>query len=205
MDSIAVLVVDDEASVRTYVAELLGSAGYQVRTAESGSQALDMLAGNSFDAVLLDVMMPEMTGLEVLRRYRASNGSSPVIVLSALAGADDAVRAMKMGATDYLSKPFSNSELEQALARVLGWPSSVTPSSDASPVPDAKPVPSLLHPPPDERVDTRQLISISASMRRAKALADRLADTDVPVLILGESGTGKEVIARGIHQRSRRR
>ncbi|HEX9508048.1 MAG TPA: response regulator, partial [Myxococcales bacterium] len=104
MDSIAVLVVDDEESVRTYVAELLGSAGYQVRTAQSGSQALEMLADNSFDAVLLDVMMPGMTGLEVLRRYRAANGSSPVIVLSALAGAGDAVRAMKMGATDYLSK-----------------------------------------------------------------------------------------------------
>jgi len=205
MDSIAVLVVDDEESVRTYVAELLESAGYQVRTAESGSQALEMLAGNSFDAVLLDVMMPEMTGLEVLRRYRASNGASPVIVLSALAGADDAMRAMKMGATDYLSKPFSNSELEQALGRALGWPFSLPQSPDAAPVPDAKPVPSLLQPPQDERVDARQLISISASMRRARALADRLADTDVPVLILGESGTGKEVIAREIHQRSRRR
>src|SRR6266851_3223080 len=118
MDSIAVLVVDDEESVRTYVAELLGSAGYQVRTAQSGSQALEMLAGNSFDAVLLDVM----TGLEVLRRYRAANGASPVIVLSALASADDAMRAMKMGATDYLSKPFSNSEVEQALGRALGSP-----------------------------------------------------------------------------------
>jgi DNA-binding NtrC family response regulator len=205
MDSIAVLVVDDEASVRTYVAELLGSAGYQVRTAESGSQALEMLAGNCFDAVLLDVMMPEITGLEVLRRYRAANGASPVIVLSALASADDAMRAMKLGATDYLSKPFSNFELEQSLARALGKPLSLPQSSDASPVPDAKPIPSLLQPPPDERVDARQLISISASMSRAKALADRLADTDVPVLILGESGTGKEVIAREIHQRSRRR
>jgi DNA-binding NtrC family response regulator len=204
MDSIAVLVVDDEESVRTYVAELLGSAGYQVRTAASGSQALEMLAGNSFDAVLLDVVMPEMTGLEVLRRYRASNGSLPVIVFSALAGADDAVRAMKMGATDYLSKPFSNTELEQALARALGWPLPLTQSSDAAQLPDPKPVPLLAQPPP-EGIDARQLISISASMRRAKALADRLADTDVPVLILGESGTGKEVIAREIHHRSRRR
>src|SRR5260370_37177781 len=182
MDSIAVLVVDDEESVRTYVAELLGSAGYQVRTAQSGSQALEMLAGNSFDAVLLDVMMPEMTGLEVLKRYRAAHGASPVIVLSALASADDAMRAMKLGATDYLSKPFSSSELAQSLARTLGKPLSLPQSSDASPVPDAKPIPSLLQPPPAERADARQLISISASMSRATAPADRLADTDLPVL-----------------------
>ena len=77
-----------------------------MRCASSGAQALEMLAGGSFDAVLLDVVMPEMSGLEVLRRYRAPGGTAPVIVLSALAGADDAVRAMKMGASDYLSKPF---------------------------------------------------------------------------------------------------
>ncbi len=120
MDRIAVLVVDDEESVRTFLAELLGSAGYQVRCAGSGAQALEMLEGGSFDAVLLDVVMPEMSGLEVLRHYRAKGGSAPVIVLSALAGADDAVRALKMGASDYLSKPFGNDELEDVLARALG-------------------------------------------------------------------------------------
>jgi CheY-like chemotaxis protein len=120
MDRIAVLVVDDEEQVRTFLAELLGSSGYQVRCASSGAQALEMLAGGSFDAVLLDVMMPEMSGLEVLRRYRSTGGSSPVIVLSALAGAEDAMRAMKLGASDYLSKPFGNDELEDALARALG-------------------------------------------------------------------------------------
>src|ERR1044072_1811716 len=120
MDRIAVLVVDDEEQVRTFLAELLGSSGSQVRCASNGAQALEMLAGGSFDVVLLDVMMPELSGLEVLRRYRASGGNAPVIVLSALSGAEDAMRAMKLGASDYLSKPFGNDELEDAMGRALG-------------------------------------------------------------------------------------
>ncbi len=196
MDRIAVLVVDDEESVRTFLAEFLGSSGYQVRSASSGAQALDMLAGGSFDAVLLDVMMPEMSGLEVLGRYRSNGGTAPVIVLSALTGQDDAVRAMKLGATDYLSKPFDNAELEDVLSRALGRRNVARPAE----------------PRPRERIsevadpgENRVLISTAPSMRRARALVERIADTDVPVLLLGESGTGKEVIAREIHARSRRR
>src|SRR5687768_15702096 len=106
MERIVVLVVDDEEAVRTYLADLLSAEGYQVRTASSGVQALEMLSSNAFDVALLDVMMPDMSGLDVIRRYRAANGTTPVVVLSALSGADDAVRALRMGATDYLTKPF---------------------------------------------------------------------------------------------------
>jgi two-component system response regulator AtoC len=199
MDRIAVLVVDDEESVRTFLAELLGNAGYQVRCASSGAQALEMLEGGSFDAVLLDVVMPEMSGLEVLRHYRSSGGSAPVIVLSALAGADDAVRAMKMGASDYLSKPFSNDELEDVLARALGTRAPARQAVAPGPArPGGRGVLESLS-------EARVLISTSPAMRRARALVERIADTDVPVLLLGESGTGKEVIAREIHARSQRR
>ncbi|HET9451310.1 MAG TPA: sigma-54 dependent transcriptional regulator [Aggregicoccus sp.] len=196
MDRIAVLVVDDEESVRTFLAEFLGSSGYQVRSASSGAQALDMLAGGSFDAVLLDVMMPEMSGLEVLGRYRSNGGTAPVIVLSALTGQDDAVRAMKLGATDYLSKPFDNAELEDVLSRALG-----RRTAARAPEPRPRERISEVSDPGENRV----LISSAPSMRRARALVERIADTDVPVLLLGESGTGKEVIAREIHARSRRR
>jgi two-component system, NtrC family, response regulator AtoC len=198
MDRIAVLVVDDEESVRTFLGELLGGAGYQVRCASSGAQALEMLEGGSFDAVLLDVVMPEMSGLEVLRRYRSAGGSAPVIVLSALAGADDAVRAMKMGASDYLAKPFGNDELEDVLARALG---TRAPARQAvAPAPSRAAAPLL-----ESAGEARAIISTSPAMRRARALVERIADTDVPVLLLGESGTGKEVIAREIHARSQRR
>ncbi|HEX5750424.1 MAG TPA: sigma-54 dependent transcriptional regulator [Archangium sp.] len=197
MDRIAVLVVDDEEQVRTFLGELLGSSGYQVRCASSGSQALEMLSGGSFDVVLLDVMMPEMSGLEVLRRYRASGGGAPVIVLSALSGAEDAMRAMKMGASDYLSKPFSSDELEDAMSRALG---SRMPARQAAAAQAAAAGASR-----EEASGERILISHSPAMRKVRALVERIADTDVPVLLLGESGTGKEVIAREVHARSNRR
>ncbi|MCY1044751.1 sigma-54 dependent transcriptional regulator [Corallococcus sp. bb12-1] len=199
MDRIAVLVVDDEESVRTFLSELLGSSGYQVRCASGGSQALEMLSGGSFDAVLLDVVMPEMSGLEVLRRYRGNGGNAPVIVLSALSGADDAVRALKMGASDYLAKPFGNDELQDVLARALG--TRVPERQITAPVP---PAPRVMLTSAEAAAEARVLISTSPAMRRARALVERIADTDVPVLLLGESGTGKEVIAREIHARSQR-
>ncbi|WXH33062.1 Anaerobic nitric oxide reductase transcription regulator NorR [Myxococcus stipitatus] len=196
MDRIAVLVVDDEESVRTFLSELLGGAGYQVRCASSGAQALEMLAGGSFDAVLLDVVMPEMSGLEVLRRYRGQGGTAPVVVLSGLTGADDAVRAMKMGASDYLSKPLGNDDLQDALARALGA---------RAPERQAAAQGMGTRPAVDPAADARVLISTSPAMRRARALVERIANENVPVLLLGESGTGKEVIAREIHARSQRR
>ncbi len=192
MDRAVVLVVDDEAAVRGALAELLGAAGHLVRTAENGRQALEMMQSGGFDAVLLDVVMPEMSGLEVLQAHRGAGGQLPVVVLSGLTGADDVVRALRLGATDYVNKPVRGEELTHAVARALGRevPAPVAPVEE-----------SLLVDP----VEGRQLITISGAMRRAEAMVDRIADTDVPVLLLGESGTGKEVIAREIHNRSRRR
>ncbi len=201
MEQKVVLVVDDEESLRGFLAELLQMAGYQVRTAGGGGQALEMLSGGAFDAVLLDVVLPDLSGLEVLRRYRERGGVAPVVVLSALAGADDAVRAMKLGATDYIPKPFERAEIEAALARALGLP--VPAREEAQPSPESG---VIIRPPeadPEEQ-EGRQLIYLSSAMRRAKSLVDQIADTDVPVLITGESGVGKEVIAREIHTRSRR-
>src|SRR5690349_6131370 len=180
MEQKVVLVVDDEEALRTYLAELLGMAGYQVRTAAGGQQALEMLSGGAFDVVLLDVILPDLSGLEVLKRYRADGGTAPVIVLSALAGADDAMRAMKLGASDYISKPFNREEMDAALARAFGRPVPA-PKTEA-------PESSLILRPSDDSVidDTsegRQLIYLSSAMRRAKALVDQIADTDVPVLL----------------------
>src|SRR5262245_60135095 len=118
MEKPAILVVDDEEAVRNYLVEFLTAGGYQVRAASNAAQALQVLKAGSLQGVLLDVVMPEKSGLDVLKEYRESGGTLPVVVLSALGGATDAVRAMKMGATDYLAKPFSGTDLEETLRRV---------------------------------------------------------------------------------------
>ncbi|HCF62291.1 MAG TPA: sigma-54-dependent Fis family transcriptional regulator, partial [Myxococcales bacterium] len=190
---VAVLVVDDDESSREFEREALAMAGYQVRTAASGGEALAMLSGGAFDAVLLDVRMPGMDGLELLESYRGSGGRVPMIVLSAMAGSDDIVKAMRLGATDYLTKPVDPSDLLASMARAFGRQPALAPAA-------APPRRQEVDEPPEERT----FIAHSAAMLRVKRLVERIADTDVPVLLLGESGVGKEVIAREIHTRSRR-
>jgi DNA-binding NtrC family response regulator len=187
--------VDDESSVREYLSDFLGSAGHSVQCVGTGAQALSALEAQRFDAALLDVVLPDLSGLEVLERYRSQGGTTPVIVLSALSGADDAVRAMRLGATDYLAKPFGNEDLEDVLQRALG--SKAEPASPPAP----SPVPAAA----SSATETRfPFVCSSPGMRKVSALVERIADTDVPVLLLGESGTGKEVVAREIHRLSRR-
>ncbi len=190
----AVLVVDDDESSRDFVREVLGDSGFQVRTASSGPDALTMLAADTFDGVLLDVRMPGMDGLELLRRYRSGGGRVPVIVLSALGSSDEVVKAMKVGATDYLTKPIEPADLLASMTRALGVGS--PPLATATPRPHGAAA--------DETAE-RLVIARSQPMRQIQSLIERIADTDVPVLLLGESGVGKEVVAREVHQRSRRR
>src|SRR3990172_6895825 len=113
------LVSEDDDAARTALAGLLGLAGYGVRAAAGGAEALAELSGASVDAVLLDLVMPEPDGFEVLRRLRDRDPRLPVIVLSALSETEDVVRAMKLGATDYLAKPFDPAELALVLRRAL--------------------------------------------------------------------------------------
>ena len=195
-DRVAVLVVEDEEAQRSVLSELLEAEGYAVQVAAGGVAALERLAQGRYEAVLLDVVLPDLSGLEVLQRYRAEGGTAPVIAISGLTGAEDAMRALRMGATDYLTKPFEPRELTDVLRRALGKErapqvaSGEAPRSSADGAGDDPPT---------------RLISRTEPMRRVRGLVERIADTDVPVLLLGESGTGKEVIAREIHAHSRRR
>ncbi|GEJ56272.1 sigma-54-dependent transcriptional regulator [Anaeromyxobacter diazotrophicus] len=186
-----ILVVEDDAPTRSALCEYLGMAGYRVRTAASGGEGLAALQARSdVDAVLLDLVMPDMDGFELLRRYRASQGQAAVVVLSGLSEAENVVKAMKFGAADYLPKPFDPSELDLVLRRALdsrapgrAGPRLASASGDEA-----------LSPP----------ITLSAAMERVWGLAQRVADTDVPVLLVGESGVGKDVVARRIHALSHR-
>ncbi len=115
-----VLVVDDAEGIRTYLANLLELKGYDVDTAEDGRRALALLEGGAApDVVILDVMMPGLDGIETLRRLREIDEEVPVVMLSVVGKAGTIVDAMRLGASDYLNKPFEEEELEATLEKVL--------------------------------------------------------------------------------------
>ncbi len=186
-----ILVVDDDESVRRFLATLLTSLGHEVACAESGEQALRRLEEPPRPGlVLLDLILPGIGGLEVLDRIRESQPSLPVIVLSTVGRLKTVVDAVKRGASDYLTKPFGEQELELAIRNALEKQSLQ-----------------------DEVRTLRQRlatgaadepVSGSAAMLHIREVARQVADTDAPVLITGESGVGKEVLARFIHAQSGR-
>jgi two-component system, NtrC family, response regulator AtoC len=188
-----VLVIEDDDGARDALCEYLTTGGYEVRRARGGAEGLTSLASASPDAVLLDLVMPEPDGFEVLRRIRERDPSVPVIVMSALSEAEAVVRAMKLGANDYLPKPFEVAELDLVLRRALEGPGHRVRDVAPREASDAEAEASLLPP-----------ATLSGAMERVWSLVSRIADTDVPVLLVGESGVGKDVVARRIHATSRR-
>ena len=175
------LVVDDSQGVRSYLASLLELRGYSVDTADDGRSALALLeAGAAPDAILLDVMMPGIDGLETLRLVRERHPLIPVLMLSVVGKAQTIVAAMQLGATDFLNKPFEEEELAKALDRVLNAGAPAEPASGAA--------------------GFEEPYWRGATMETVRALLEQIADTDVTVLIQGESGVGKEIVARAVHR-----
>lgn len=185
-----ILVVDDEESVRRYLATLLTSEGYEVSCVEGGMEAINLIKQQvSPSAVILDVMMPQVDGLETLRRIREIDEALPIIMLSAVGQTATIVKAMKMGASDYLTKPFEDDELGITLEKVFEKMTLVREVEDLR----------------EQLNKTSDFISINDEMIRIKEIIRKIAGTDATVLVLGESGVGKELIARSIHDQSLRR
>jgi two-component system response regulator AtoC len=185
-----VLLVDDAEGIRSFVANLLELRGYDVDSAEDGRRALALLEGGAApDIVLLDVMMPGQDGLETLARIRTEYPGVSVVMLSVVGKAGTIVEAMRLGAADYLNKPFEEDELEATLARVLER-RALEHEASADPEELARGV--------------DPVVWGSAAMQRVRALLEQVADTDVTVLIQGESGSGKEIVARTLHAVSTR-
>jgi DNA-binding NtrC family response regulator len=183
-----VLVVDDADGVRTFLANALELRGFDVDTAEDGERALALLQGGAApDVILLDLMMPGIDGLETLRRIRDRDDAVPVVVLSVVGRAATIVDAMRLGAADYLNKPFEEEELDVAIRKVLEQ-SALFEERDR------------LTAALDETV-----VWHGPAMQRIRELIDQVAATDVTVLIRGESGVGKEIAARALHRSSPRR
>jgi DNA-binding NtrC family response regulator len=185
-DALSLLIVDDDVGNLEYLSAIVEALGYAAETACSGEAALCRLAQPPRpDLVIIDVVMPALDGVETLRRYRAGGGKAPVIMCSALDESETVVKAMRAGATDYVTKPFNPDELREILERAAGVSGKAAQVSTA-------------------RGDNRHPLGSAPAMRAIDELIDRIADADVPVLVTGESGVGKDVVARAIHARSPR-
>ncbi len=188
-----VLVVDDELILRTALKGALSSQGYEVKVCETGKKkVLQLLKNEFFDIALVDVRIPDIGGLELLQQIRKISPETGVIIITAYADVRSAVKAIKDGAFDYLSKPFQEEELFITIEKFLRYRNLER---------ELKSLKESL----SFNLTQDSFIAESKTMREILQKVNLIAETDVPVLILGESGTGKEVIADLIQRRSKRK
>jgi two-component system response regulator AtoC len=186
-----ILVVDDEESVRKSLAALLKKNG-NVITAADSEESFRQLKNNEVDLVLLDVRLPEISGMEILRKIKKSDEHLMVIMITALQDTRTAVEAMKLGAYDYISKPFDVAELRSLVGKALEKRQLIKENL-------------FLHSEIARISEYDELVGESPQMKDLSKLIDKAAGTGAAVLICGESGTGKELIARAIHARGERK
>ncbi len=185
-----VLVVDDEESMREFLSVILRKEGHEVETAAGGEEALERERNASFDVVLEDLKMPGMDGIELLQALKERDPELLVIIMTAYSTWNSAVEAMRLGAYDYVRKPFDNNDIKATVARAV----SLKRAHERAEA-------------PPERGTGRgaTMVGHSAKMQEVFSLIRRVAPSDSTVLIMGESGTGKELVARALHYNSLRR
>jgi two-component system response regulator PilR (NtrC family) len=186
------LVVDDERSMQEFLEILFRREGYEVATAGGVDEALAQLENDEFDLVITDVSMPERSGLELLHAVREHSPETLVIMITAYASAETAIKAMKEGAYDYVTKPFKVDEIRLVVEKALE--KKLLSSENRRLRGELR-----------SQLLRRSIVGSSAPMQRVYDLVAQVADTKTNVLISGESGTGKELVARAIHDASERR
>lgn len=176
MEMLPILIVDDDIGMRTALFEVLKRKNYKIQMAENGRDAIKALENGAFSVVITDVNMPHAGGVEVLKAVKRISPLTPVIMITAFGTIENAVEAMKIGASDYILKPFSAEVLDSVIKKTIAPPANKS-----------------------------GIITENANMKRILEMARSVADSNATVLIMGESGTGKELMARYIHENSLRK
>ena len=183
-----ILLVDDEESMCEMLSVVLRRDGYEVLSAHSGDEALRAIHARPVDLVISDLKMPGMTGIDLLRQVKTSHPTIPFVVMTAYETWDTAVEAMRLGAFDYVKKPFDNRDIRNTVERALRPPAMREGRSTRQ----------------DELIQARLIVGSSPKTKAVLDLIRRVAPTDSTVLVSGESGTGKELVARALHLGSTR-
>ena len=190
--SASILIVDDERAIQDSIAWCLRTDGHEVRTAGSGEEAMAIMAGQGFDLIVSDIIMPGLSGVDLLRKARALQPRTPVVLITAFATVETAVEALREGASDYVLKPFKFDDLRLRVRRLLEHRAAFQESAQCRRTVESA-------------VSDKHLLGDSALMHAVRTQVARTGPAVSNVLITGESGTGKELVARAIHAASPRR
>ena len=186
-----ILLVDDEPSILSVLSTVLQAENYEVVSASNGQKALDLLLSEDFDLIISDIRMTPLDGLEILKAVHKERPQTSVIMLTAYGSIETAIEALKLGAFDYVTKPFKVDELLITVQRALQYRNAITENADLK-----------------EKLQTRyqfeNIIAESSAMKHVCDMIRRVAPTDTTVLINGPSGTGKELVAKAMHAHSKR-
>ena len=186
------LVADDDASIRSLLKQLLSDEGFNVLEASTGIEVVDKVKESSPDLVIMDVRMPELDGIEALSRVKATNPKTAVLIMTAFGSSNAAIRAMELGAFDYITKPFELDKISHSVKRVLDYQ-------------DLTAEVEVLRDEISSLVQTERIVGNSPAMQEVYKTIGKVAKADATVLITGESGTGKELVAEALHFNSNRR
>jgi len=187
-----ILVADDDASIRSLLKELLSDEGYSVVEATTGNEVVEKVKDTNPDLVIMDVRMPELDGIEALSKLKVSSPKTSVLIMTAFGSSNNAIRAMELGAFDYITKPFELDKISHTVKRVIEYR-------------DLTSEVQVLRDEISSLVQTERIVGNSPAMQEVYKTVGKVAKADATVLITGESGTGKELVAEALHYNSNRR